>query len=317
MAVIGFTITIDDPGSTAELFDRIEVWKSPDESGVPTAYVEITANDPTAARVDGSISGPWNVSGQTLTVNLNNSDPINIAFTGSNPISLQSVISQINTVFSEFASEVPTDSNRIRLTSSVEGTQSIIELGGVAATTLGLSTARTSGKGARLLISSSTENYEFQDLDGQASYWYKTRFLNSETGAVSSYSTPRKGGAGDTLLSGQVVLGSLAITDMLGQPVVGARVILVPNTTQLIDNGLGTVYGIFQSVNRIELQTDTDGKASTSLVRGIKLKVFIEGTTFNREFTVPDTDFDILQVAIDEPDPFTIVTAPPLAIKVS
>jgi hypothetical protein len=70
-------------------------------------------------------------------------------------------------------------------------------------------------------------------------------------------------------------------------------------------------------VNRIEVFTDQNGRAAVTLVKGQVLKVFIEGTTFQREFTVPTADFDVMTVATSRPDPLSIVETPPMPIRVS
>lgn len=317
MAIIDFTIHVDNPDDIYALFDRIQVWRSPDQGGSPTPYSEITANEPTAAVVDGTIAGPWNLNGKVLTVLLDAADPKDVTFTGSNPLTLQTVISQINAVFPGLASEVPTDTGKIRLASSLAGTQSIIEAIGDATTVLGISNAHTNGKGPRPLISATTEDYLFRDYDGLNTYWYKTRYYNSVTGAVSLFSSPRKGGLGSALSGSLVVTGTVAVADLTGAPVPGIRIIFVPILSQLTANTDSINYGIFPSVNRIEVLTNSDGQASCSFVIGQRVKMFIEGTMFHREFTVPDENFDVLSLAIEEPDPFGIVAAPPMAIKVS
>ena len=47
------------------------------------------------------------------------------------------------------------------------------------------------------------------------------------------------------------------------------------------------------------------------------VRVYIEATGFEREFTIPSNDFNILDTATLAPDPFSIITTPPLAIRIS
>ncbi len=314
MAIINFTIHIDDPAQASIIFDRIQIWRSTTELGT---YVEITAAEEEAALVDGTVEGPWTLSGQTLTLILNGADPRSIVFTGTNPLQLTSVIAQINAVFPGLASEVPEDTERIRLKSTVSGTQSLIEASGSATTTLGFSTAHTNGKNARPIISANTEDYDFNDYDGQDNYWYKTRYISSSTNAVSTFSVPAQLGSSTALTGSLAVTGKIAIATANGEPIIGRRIIFVPVAPQVIADGSGNNYGVLPSVERIVITTDSNGRASTKLVKGQRLKVFIEGTTFQREFVVPTSDFDILTVATTQPDPLNIVVAPPIPIRVS
>lgn len=320
MAIIEFTIHVDNPAQVSALYNKIQIWRSPDQSGSPVPFAEITADEPTAAKIDGTVEGPWNINGQTLNVVLDGSDPVPLVFSGSNPFSLQTVINLLNALFPTFAadlaSEVPTDTEKVRLTSPTDGTSSILLLSGNAAPTLGLSTAKVNGKGARPLLSSNTEEYLFRDFDGLVTYWYKTRYYNSNTGAVSSFSEPFQAGPGAGLPGSSVCTGKIALADASGSPLVGRRVIFVPISSQVIADGSGNNYGVLPSVDRIIVTTDDNGRATITLVKGQRLKVFIEGTSFQREFVVPSADFDVMTVATTAPDPLSIVVAPPIPIRV-
>lgn len=314
MAIIEFSINVSNAIEVAALFDRIEVWRAATISGT---YSEITAMEDTAAFVDGSVAGSWTLSGKSLTAHLNNADPISFSFTGSDPFNLETALVQINAVFPALASEVPTDTNRIRLSSSITGTQSSIDLAGTSLSVLGLPTTHINGQSARPLISANTETYLFRDYDGDANFWYKTRYVNTSTSAVSAFCDPFSGGPGTALSGSFVVTGKIALSDLTGAPIVGRRIILVPTGPQVIADGMGNNYGVLPSVDRITAVTDNSGKASITLVKGQRLKVFLEGTTFQREFVVPNIDFDILTVATTQPDPLSIVVSPPFPIRVS
>lgn len=321
MPIIELEIDIPDVQQVIALYDRIELFRSPDEDGTPTPFAAITSIDETSAVLDGSISGPWSLNGQSLSIILDGAPSITVNFSGSNPFSLSTVKTVINSAFSslssDLATEVPTDTNRLRLTSPSTGTQSILQISGTAATTLGLSTNKVNGKSACPLLSANTEIYVFTDFDGQPSFWYKARLLNSETGAVSDFSSPFLGVDGTGLTSSFLSIGKIALSDSSGNPIVARRIIFVPVSSQVIPDGSGNNYGVLPSVDRIVVFTDNNGRASISLVKGQRLKVFIEGTTFQREFVVPSVDFDILTVTTTQPDPLSIVIAPPLPIRVS
>jgi hypothetical protein len=316
MAIIELTINVENAAHVAILYDQLHVFRSPDETGDPTPFVQLTDSEPTPAVVDGTIAEPWNLNGQSLSIILDGAPSVLVSFSGTNPFTLLSVLEAINSVVS-IASEVPTDTDKLRLTSPTVGTQSILQVSGTALTTLGLSTIKVNGKTAAPLLSPNTEFYRLIDFDTETTYWYKVRYQNSETGAVSDFSTPFLGGEGQGLPDSVLSIGKIALCDLSGRPLIGRRIIFVPVSSQLVLDGLGHNYGILPSVDRIVVQTDMNGRATISLAIGQLVKVFIEGTTFQREFVVPPADFDILTVASTQPDPLSIVVAPPIPIRVS
>lgn len=321
MPILELEIDVADIQQVIALYDRLELFRSPDESGSPTPFTPITALDPISAILDGSIAGPWNLNGQNLIIVLDGAPAVSIPFTGTNPIILTNVKSAINTAFpllsSALATETPTDTGNLRLTSPSIGTQSILQISGTAAAILGLSTNRVNGKSASPLLSENTEIYIVNDFDSQPTFWYKTRLLNSKTGAVGNFSLPFLGAGGTGLTTPFLSIGKIALADSSGNPIVGRRIIFVPTVARVIADGLGNNYGVLPSVDRIVVFTDSNGKASVSLVKGQQLKVFIEGTTFQREFVVPSIDFDILTITTVQPDPLSIVVTPPIPIRVS
>lgn len=314
MAIIEFTVHIDNASTIVALFDRLEVWRSDTELG---SYTNLTADENTAALLDGSVAGPWTLSGKTLTAIVDSAAPKSVVFSGTNPLTAAQVLAQINAVFPGLASEVPTDTDRIRLTSPTLGTASVLELTGDAVATLGLSGTRIAGKTARLVMAASVDDYLFRDYDGTDGYWYKTRYYSTVTGAISSFSPALQGGDGSAVPTSFTVTGQVAMANMSGDPIIGRRVIFVATGPQILSDGAGHNYGILPSVDRVVVVTDINGRATVKLIKGQRLKVFLEGTSFQREFVVPDADFDVLTVASTEPDPLSIVVAPPLPTRVS
>lgn len=77
----------------------------------------------------------------------------------------------------------------------------------------------------RIPLAQGTATYLFDDLTGDASYWYKTRYYHSSTGLESSFSDPRKGEdfeQNNLILSVQelkdIYLFGLDLTDDAGNP---------------------------------------------------------------------------------------------------
>lgn len=313
MSVVSFNIFVDDLDSVLALFDVIEVWRSTDELGT---YSEITAPTPTPATLDGTTSGPWNLSSSTLAVVLNGADPVSVNFTGTDPLNLASVIAAINHVIPNLAKENPTQTNKIRLESPLTGTGSSIQVSGGAAIILGLSTLKINGFAARVGLTNPTDVYLFRDYDSLDSYWYKTRYLSTATNSVSSFSGPRQGNPkvvlSDSLLSKAVI----NLVDGSGHPVVDRRIIFVPTSNQLVTS-VSNLFGSLVGVDRLVATTDSQGHAEIGLLKGQTFRVFFEGTSYQREFEVPDTDFDLLTVLATFPDPFSIYQAPPMPIRSS
>jgi hypothetical protein len=314
MAVINIDIHVEDLASVLALFDRIQVWRSVAEHGT---YAEITAPSDEPAILDGSVPGPWPLNGKTLNITLNSADPIPIHFAGTDPLNLHDVCQAINSLIPALATEAGSGTNKLRLTSPVTGTGSSLIVTGDAAAVLGLSTTKTNGKSARIVVVSPTVDYLFRDFDGLATDWYETRYYSTSTHSVSSFSEPRQGSPQVVLPDATLSLAKVSLADGAGHPVVNRRIIFVPMGVQLVASG-DKNYGIMAGPERVVVCTDCTGYAEIKLVRGQKFRVFFEGLAHEREFVVPNvTEFDVLQTISTTPDPFTIVQAPDLPIRVS
>jgi hypothetical protein len=318
MPVVEIDILVDpeDIVSVYSLYDKIQVWRSVTGTGGP--FTEITAAVDSPAVLSGTIAGPWNLSGQTLTLNLNAAAPVNVTFTGTNPLVLPDVINQINTVVASLASESGVDTNKLKLTSIITGTGSSIQVSGSAAVTLGLSTTEVNGQYARLIIAPTTLEYTFRDFDGLAIYWYKTRFYNSITNAVSEFSEASLGNQETVISSNFLSVAAAYLSDASGAPIVNRRVTFVPVLTNNFYGLAGASYHVLSGVDRIVASTNALGYVETFLVRGTRVKVFIEGYPVAREFIVPNGDvFDFMAIPSIEPDMFTPQAAPPRPIRSS
>lgn len=316
MSVISLDILVDDLASALALFDVIQVWRSTNGTGGP--FYEITAPAVTKAAIT-STPGPWNLHSKTLTIVLNAADPLDIVFTGADPFNLTAVIQAINSVIPGLAAQTGPNLNTVTLTSPVTGTGSSIIVSGTGATALGLPTTKVNGQAARIPLVNPTTDYKFQDFDGDPSYLYKTRYYNSLTHSVSSFSAPRQGNPQVVLPGSALSKATVNLVNGAGQPIVGRRIIFVPiNVQQVLVAGSPAInYGVLPGFDRIIMQTDQTGHAEASLVKGETFRVFFEGSQYQREFVVPNTDFDLLTVLSTEPDVFDIVQAPPMPIRTS
>lgn len=315
MSLISLDVHVDRLSDVLAIFDRIEVWRSVAGTGGP--YDEISdAAGPTAAKVDGTVTGPFTLNGLVLDVTVDG-EAKPVTFAGLDPIDLASVITQINAVVPGFASEIPTDTDLLRLISTTTGTGSaILVASNPAATALGLPTTQVNGKGSRITLAPGTTDYQFLDLDGLDAYFYQTRYSSTTSSTVSSFSDPRQGSADVVAPGTELVRAELSLLNGAGKPVVGRCVRFILQTTKAVDT---TTYQAIPGVDANVFVTTTEsGFASIDLLKGATYKMIIEGTSFIREFVVPDTGpFDALALAGTSPDPFDIVKAAPRPIKVT
>ena len=312
MSVITLDIHVEDLDSVLALFDRIQVWRS--INGEHGDYSEITAATEAPASLTGTVAGPWAVSGKTLSIVLNSADPIPVVFTGADPLNISAVIHAINTAIPNLASD---SSGKLKLTSPILGTGSSLQVSGDAAPILGLSTNKVDGLAARIYLVDPTCEYIFRDYGGLDTYWYKTRYFSTATGSVSSFSDARQGNPQSVLPVELMSRAYVRLTDVAGRPIVNRRIIFVPQTPQVVTADT-EVFGILPGFDRVIITTDYNGFAEVSLLRGMPMKAFFEGSSYHRDFVVPNqTEFDLMTVLSTEPDPFTVTTTPPMIVRVS
>jgi hypothetical protein len=314
--LISLDIHVDRLDDVLSIFDNIEVHRSIVGSSGP--YYEITdENGPLPALIDGTEEGTFTLLGLTLQVSVDGATAVDITFTGTDPFDLATVIAQINAVAADLASEVPTDTDKLRLTSPTTGTgSSLLVTDNAAATALGLSTDKDNGEAARVPMVDPTSDYNFKDLDGLESYFYKTRYSSTFTNTVSGFSEPRQGSVDTVIPLANLSKATMWLTTGDGKPVVARCIRIVPMDVKNI--AAGDYWVVPGKDARTVTTTNESGYAEIYLLREATYRVFFEGTDYGREFTVPDqTESDLLALIGTSPDPFDIVQAPPRPIKVS
>lgn len=296
------------------LYDRIEIWRSSDN----VTYTEITADDDYPAFVRGTSSGPFNVSGKTLSVSKNDSPPISFTFGGTDPVDLQTILDTINLILNgphnyRCASEIPVDTNKLQLQSDLKGLSSNIQVSGNSVVDFGLTTDRVYGKTHRPILTFPTIRYRFYDTSaviGQT-YYYKYRYSSSITNRVSQFS--------DYIIVDPIKIMSntvncyIRLADNRGYPVKGRRIVIhlirpyVFGSNPTISQPL---VGVMDQ--RIEMITDQFGNAITQVPVNTDLKVYIENTLLNRIINSGNSDFDLLDKLSLSYDPFNVVVQDPL-----
>ena len=299
------------------LYDLIEVWRSTDN----ITYTEITAQEDTPAFIDSTLVGPtWNLNGTQLIIEKNNAAPVIVNFTEANPYNLQQILDKINSYFPRpyvniqnlFATQKPTNTNLIRLTSDVKGLESGLLISGSANSILGFSTTKAIGKTHRLHLTNPTIHYPFYDISADlqlnTSYYYKIRFRSTKTGRLSEFSQYVLGEPLQIVQDTNLVKGFIILANEHGFPEKDKRIIIeLLKPTQI---GTGPYVGIMEK--RIEIKTDQFGYAETKLPKNVDIKVYIEDSLLNRVMNTGNVDFDILQKIINVNDPFNPINQPNL-----
>lgn len=312
--VIYLDILVKEIEKVLLLYDRIEIWRSTDN----VTYTEITDVDDLPATVDGSVTGPWALSGKTLTVAKNSASPISLTFGGVDPLDLKTVISNINTVFNgpvyKMAKEVPTNTNKLRLVSDITGLESNLTISGNAASTLGLSTTITYGKNHRPILTYPTIRYRFYDTSATVgtTYYYKYRYSNSKTGRLSNFSDYILGDP-LPLLTSDLINCYIKLADHNGNPVRDKRIVIFLQRAKVFgSNSTINIPLIGVMEQRIEMITDQFGFAKSKIPKNTEIKVFIEDSFINRVINTGTVDFDLLDRISTTPDPFNLVITDPI-----
>lgn len=301
MAIIKLKIYVANLTNVMGLFDKIQVWRS--ETGISGMYFEITGNALAGATLLGTQTGPFTLNGLTIKYKLDSGDEKTYTFVSTDPIGIDDVVLQLNNELTGItASE---DVGRLRLTSDTTGTASILEItDGTALTELGFSAGDMDyGEDERIDLQTGVTEYLYDDLSGDPDNFYKVRYFNSSTLAVSSFGDPVKGDIGSVVAPTDLVKGFGTLAGLDGKPVVG-RSIFFYNVFMppLLVGDIGIVG------REVSVETDQAGYFETMMVKGATVDVVITGLGITRQITIPDTDFNVLTEMAAAEDGFTIQT---------
>jgi len=297
------------------VFDQIEVWRSKELQQGP--YEELTGEQWLPARIPRSAKGPAAtppagpsvpIVGATLLLRVDNEEDFQVTFSGVGPITFTDAAAQV-TAFggSRFHAYVTEDADFV-VEGARPGTGAQLEVtGGDAAPLLELPIDRPEsygrGSDARLALVVGKEQYDFTDPLGSKSYYYKVRFRNSRTHAVSAFSAPFAAGSPLGVTAANTVVGYLDLVRGDGSPLTNQLVqVYTPVQTKLVEDKLVTG-------GRQAKVTDINGHVSFTLVRGVSYTVSIAGTDVVREVVAP-TDvskklFNLLAGGLED-DAFTV-----------
>jgi len=299
---VTLSINVSNIASAMASFNVIKIKRS--ISGIGGPYVDITALTPQPAKLLPTIPSPYNVSAKTLQMILDSYPQVNMIFTGTDPLSAAQLVSQFNTALGHtVAAEV---GGELVLTSETVGTASKLTIvGGMAAAEFGwVAGTKDIGEEAHIQLVAEQNLYSFTDNDGESSYYYKAQFLNTSNNLTSADSDPFQGDAGTLVSASNLAVAKVDLID--------GRGLALPDQ-EITFYGVNEAFAIegFQiALTRrpITIVTNNSGHAEVPLVKGTKWKVVFEGTSFVREFVVPNAStFDLLALLATAPDPFKIV----------
>jgi hypothetical protein len=304
----------------AGLFNQIEVWRSRDTVSGP--YEELTADSWKRARIPKTAgdepSSPVDgasviISGEVLQFLVNEQDTYVVTISGVDPLTFAEVAAQV-VAQGQGRLDSYVDSNGVFVVETTEpGTGAILRVEETdGAAVLALPTSEPEclayGRDARISLKTGTEEYLFTDVRGDSTYWYKTRFRNKLTQAVSEFSQPYSVGQALGISRANIVCGQLDLVGLDGKPVAYREVSVYPsNLGELIEDKL--VVGPSQL-----RATDSNGHVEFLLVRGSTVTVAISGTSIVRDIEVP-TDatvsvFGLLEASVGPVDDVFVVNRP-------
>jgi hypothetical protein len=302
MAVITIKIAVTDVTNVRTLFDCIQVQRS--IAGTPYSDAEfMTAVDPTAPTVVGTLEGPYIVEGLTLKFIVDSGSEQTYTFTSPDPSMPSALAAEINdeesTAFGIVAS---VNDGKLQLAGETLGTAGTLEItGGTAAGALGMANQKVHGNDQHVWLLDQVSSYTYNDQSGDPTYWYRTRFLHSVTGGYSSWSEWLQG-LTDTVISNTLLTtGRVYLAELDGTALVGAKVTIVNVFNPL------SVGGYFIAGSSRQITTDGLGKASITLIKGATVDVILEGTSIIRRIVVPSSsEFDLMDPTLVQDDPFNI-----------
>lgn len=314
-----FPIDLFLPASGWEgAFDRVEVWRSRTSEAGPYAALHGDAWAPAALplgapKVASGVGPSAGIVGKKVSFLINETVPVEITFTGTDPLTFAQAASQISTrsqglLFSYVSGNV------LVVTTVQAGLIAALRCtGGDAAPLLGLPTAEPGslafGQDARIVLVHGQEQYGLVDPDGSSAFFYKTRFYNTLTKLSSEFSAPFQGRSPRALTPASLVRCYVDLVDQNGAPAANVEVLVGSRFDGAIQLEGRTVTGGSQ-----RLLTDADGRAELLLARGLDVVVAIGGTALARTVTVPTdtavTALNLLAPANGEPDDLFRVQVP-------
>lgn len=241
------------------------------------------------------------IIGRTLKLQVDGND---ISYTfldpGGGTITVEQAVAQLGSFSGQFIAWITDGAQAVLETVSVGTASSLRVYSSEAASALQLPIGLYTGKNGRPVHILGKERYVFYDTLGSSEYFYRMRFVNTVTGAHSSYTQPYPGSMPRGVTTLNLITGKLKLAGVDGRPVPDRMVLVQMNHT------LDGSDGFLLTEDPITKTTDRFGEVEFLLVRGAKVTVTIVGTDIVRDIEVP-TDpaigvFNLLDPSIGPDD---------------
>lgn len=298
------------------MFDRVEVWKSVLSAGGP--YFPLTrptwfgaflpADGPGVA--PGTVeTGPSVVIvGKTLKLRVDEKTDIDVTFTGSDPLTYAQCATQVEAQGLGLLTSYVVGGALVVQTVGAGGERTLRVVGGDAAPLLGFATTEPDsvafGADPDVQLISGQTAYSFVDYNGDAAYFYKTRFVNSKTGSKSDFSSPFQAPKGGSASSDKLLLCFVELVGIDGSAEKGREVAVFGNFDGQQVAGKTSVGG------RLLGKTDETGRVEFTILRGAFVTVSVAGTALARDVVVPTdpsiTSLNLLDGSVGTDDLFKV-----------
>ena len=297
-------------------YTHVEVWRSTLGEEGPYEPLFSTTSTPQKAIVPARVGEPSNFSGglvevfgKPLEIRVNRSYTLAFTSTQNAAISKADWATEIQNAIPSIRAWVD-ESGQLGLSSSdAFGSEGSLEvLPGEAAVLLGLPTelpeSLAFGRDDRILIPVGCTRLSYRDLFGKNEYYYKVRFFDRFTKAVSVFSPPLQGGNRFAGVQSTMLVRGYVKLMAGGVPTPHTRVsVYYPNAPALVEGYL--------SVGQTTVRTtDSNGYAEFMVLRGVPLDVAVAGSNTVRRVTIP-TDvpidsFNLFDPALANNDAFGV-----------
>lgn len=283
-------------------FDKLVWYRS--RTGPNGVYDPATGTAVAPAVLESASRGPHALHGKTMSFMVNGVTQVDVTFSGTDPYSTSSAVSDINGATGLVVASVSIDDHLILTTAATGSAASIEILESDGAIAIGFQTGDAAiGLDANNSLVSGTYQYFYTDQNSSSEFYYKVQFYNSTTHQISELGTPLTADNAQVVPYSETAVGFVRCTDLRGRAIIDRKITIanmfLPNTI--------AGYNVFRQYE--EISTDKTGYAEIRLLKGAEVDVAVEGTNFVRRIQVP-TDVDVFNLF----DP-TLVTTDEFGIQ--
>lgn len=302
--VNSFSVVAGNVSSLLDLgYSTVEIWESHDDSAT---WTEITHSDSYPAELISIAGGAnYKTAGKSIYFKVNGGPELSVVYPDS-PLfmSASQLVAAINAVSPGLGSVAA--NQHVRLATEATGRQSSIEILYCDIPELGFQVGKTFGRDKRIELVDSVSIYNFYDAAGLSYSRYKWRFSDNGAAPISQFSKYLVAKPQALLDPTALSVGVARFIGPDGSPTKRRLVIIMEDAPKRV--------GPYSSGNSEPLIVESDdlGFLQVPLVRGLTLKVALEGTSLIQELVVPDAPtFDFFDSMTTIPSRFSIQAPTP------